>query len=186
MAESKNNVVTHGLSGKVGDILVFRKHGDKTIVASAPSKRTGEPTERQKKQQERFQEATLYGQTALSDPTMKAEYKAAAQTGQTAFNVAVADYFNAPDIKDVDVSAYTGKAGDLITIKATDDFRVASVNVAIYNEDGSEVEHGLAVQKNKVEWVYTATTDNPSLNGDKIVITASDLPGNVTEKEETL
>ena len=186
MAESKNNVVTHGLSGMVGGILVFRKHGDKTIVASVPSKRAGEPTERQKKQQERFQEATLYGQTALSDPTMKAEYKAAAQTGQTAFNVAVADYFNAPNIKDVDVSLYTGKSGDLITIKATDDFRVTSVSVAIYNEDGSEVEHGVAVQKNKVEWVYTATADNPSLSGDKIVITASDLPGNETIKEEAL
>lgn len=42
MAESKNNIVTHGLSGKVGDLLVFSQRNGKTIVSKAPKERTGE------------------------------------------------------------------------------------------------------------------------------------------------
>ena len=40
MAESKNNVLTHGLSGKVGDLIVFRVRGNKTFVSSKPKERT--------------------------------------------------------------------------------------------------------------------------------------------------
>jgi hypothetical protein len=34
MAKSKNNLVTHGLSGKIGDMLVFRQVGGETIVSA--------------------------------------------------------------------------------------------------------------------------------------------------------
>jgi hypothetical protein len=35
-------------------------------------------------------------------------------------------------------------------------------------------------------WKYTATQTNDSLEGDKIEITASDLPENVTRQEQIL
>ena len=38
MAQSKNNVITHGLTGLVGDMLVFRNRGGKTFVSSNPKK----------------------------------------------------------------------------------------------------------------------------------------------------
>ena len=91
MAQSKNNIITHGLSGKVGDLLVFRSWNGKTIVASKPAERTGEPSEAQKQNQKRFQEAILYAKAAIADPDTKAAYKAAAAEGQTPYNVAVAD-----------------------------------------------------------------------------------------------
>ena len=60
------------------------------------------------------------------------------------------------------------------------------MSVAIYNADGSEVEHGLAVQSaNGVEWVYTATADNASLYGDKIIVRVSDLRGHLTAGEKS-
>jgi hypothetical protein len=187
MAESKNNVVTHGLSGLVGNLLVFRNHAGKTVVSSKPHMRKGEPSEAQKKQRDRFEEATLYGKSVLSDPALKAAYAAAAPEGTTAYSVAVGDFLKAPNLKEVDVSKYTGKKGDTIEVKATDDFKVASVSIAIYNVDGSLVEQGNAVQQpNKEKWLYTATADNTSPSGDKIVIRAYDLPGNTTEKDETL
>jgi len=31
MAESKNNVITHGLSGKLGDLIVFRNWNGKLL-----------------------------------------------------------------------------------------------------------------------------------------------------------
>ena len=185
MAESKNNVITHGLSGKLGDLIVFRNWNGKTIVANKPSPRTSELSQAQKEHQKHFQEATIYGKAALTDPTTKAGYEAAASDGETAYNVSVADFFHAPNIDEINVSKYTGKIGDTITVKATDDFKVTEVSVAIYNADGSEVEHGLAVQSaNGVDWVYTATADNDSLDGDKIVVQASDLPGHITAGEK--
>jgi len=60
MAESKNNVITHGLAGLVGDLIVFRNRGRKTFVSSKPKERTGEPSEAQKQHHRRFQEATIY------------------------------------------------------------------------------------------------------------------------------
>jgi hypothetical protein len=49
------------------------------------------------------------------------------------------------------------------------------------------VESGAAVQdSNALYCVYTATAANEDLDGDKIVFKVSDIPGNTTEKEETL
>ena len=36
MAKQKNNVVTHGLSGNVGDLLIFRQTSTGTVVADMP------------------------------------------------------------------------------------------------------------------------------------------------------
>ena len=46
MAKSRNNIVTHGMSGKIGDLLVFRQRFGKTIVGKIPN-RTAEATEGQ-------------------------------------------------------------------------------------------------------------------------------------------
>jgi len=47
MAESKNNIITHGLSGKVGDLIVFSQRNGKTFVSKAPRKKTKEDTKNQ-------------------------------------------------------------------------------------------------------------------------------------------
>lgn len=187
MAESKNNVITYGLSGKVGDLIVFRNRGGKTFVSSKPKERTGEPSESQKHHQERFQEAIFYAKAAIADPTSKTAYEEAVSGGQTAYNVAVADFFHAPDIKSVDLSKYEGNEGNTIVVRVTDDFKVTGVAVSIYNADGSEVESGQAVQAaNGIDWIYTATVGNESLEGDRIVIRAYDLPGNATQAKKNL
>lgn len=186
MAVSKNNVLTHGLSGTVGDLLVFRNKGGKVIVANKPKERTSEYSEGEKAHQQLFQRAVLYGKSVLADTERKATYGAAAKEGQSAYNVAVADFFHAPDIDSIDISGYTGKAGDTIKISVTDNFRVSEVSVGIYNADGTEVEHGAAEQSaNPSEWVFTAKAANASVGGDRIEVRAYDLPGNETAKEIT-
>lgn len=61
------------------------------------------------------------------------------------------------------------------------------MNLAIYNADGSLVETGdAAKQANEVDWVYVATVANESIAGDRIVIRASDKPGNIAEQEQAL
>ena len=187
MAESKNNIITHGLSGKVGDLIVFSQRNGKTIVSRAPKDKTVEDTQKQKDHKRKFQRAILYSKVVMNDPKTKEHYDTHADhaKGITAHNVAVADLLNAPDIDSIDVSAYTGKVGDVIKIVALDDFEVKMVTVKIENEDGSLVEEGGAID-NGAEWIYTATEKNPDLSGDKITITATDNPANLTQKSQTL
>ena len=116
MAKQKNNVVTFGLSGKVGDLLVFRQKYGQTIVAQLPQK-SRKVSAKQKAQRKRFQQAVIYAKAAVDSPETGELYRAAAKQGQTPNNVAIADFMNAPDIEHVDLSGYTGSAGDKILIK---------------------------------------------------------------------
>jgi hypothetical protein len=146
-----------------------------------------EYTEEQKEHQRLFQRAVLYGKAAIADAGVKAGYQQKAKPGQSAFNVAVADFFNAPVIDRVDLSNYTGRVGDTIQIRAYDDFAVKEVRVRITNADGTPVEEGVA-QTDAIgyEWTYVATQTNESLAGDRIEIFVSDTPGNVTRAEREL
>jgi hypothetical protein len=186
MAKSKNNVVTFGLSGKIGDLLIFSQRGGKTIVSKI-TQRVDNPSEKQKEQRRKFQQAVIYGRIALADPDAKAAYQASAPKGQTAYNVAIADMFRAPDIETIDFSGYTGKAGDTVRIVVKDDFLVKEVRLSIVNDDGTLVEEGNAASDPSGHvWIYTATQTNANLSGDKITVTVSDLPGNQTQEEQTL
>ncbi|MDR2765806.1 MAG: hypothetical protein LBB90_12370 [Tannerella sp.] len=186
MAKSRRNVVTQGLSGTIGT-LVFSQRGGQTIVRMRPQQGHHTFSEEQKEHQRRFQRAILYGKTAIADAETKAGYQQAAKPGQSAFNVAVADFFNAPVIERIDLSNYTGKAGDTIQVYVYDDFAVKEVRIRISNADGSLVEEGAArTDAIGYEWTYVATQTNESLEGDRIEVFVSDTPGNVTHEEREL
>lgn len=181
MAQSRNNVITHGLSGTIGDTIVFRQRGGKTIVAALPKQSDSPSSPQQQQTRIKFQQAVIYGKAAVADPNARAAYAAQAKPGQSAYNVAVADFFNAPDIDTIDVSAYFGNIGDTITVRVTDDFQVAAVQVKIEDPNNNLVEQGAATPAgNGLEWIYTATAANGSVSGDKITITATDTPNNTT------
>jgi hypothetical protein len=188
MAQSKKNIATEGLSGQVGNFVFRRrKSDDKIFVARKPVRNEEEPSEAQKAAQRRFQRGILYGKSAIADPEKKATYAAKATGGRSAFNVAVADYFNAPQIELIDPGRYSGAVGSTITVTVTDDFTVSSVHVKIENMDGTLVEEGEAVlESSGIEWVYTATVANESLSGDKITVTAYDMPGNTDQQENVM
>jgi hypothetical protein len=186
MAKSKNNVITHGLSGKI-DMLIFRQLNGETVVSTVPKKRKKQ-SKLQKQHNKRFQQASIYAKLATADPDTKDLYadEAKKRKGMTAYSVAVADFFNAPDINTVDLSKYTGVAGDEIQIIASDDFAVKSVHVQIDNTDGTAVEEGEAVNITGNIWKYTASTNNESLDGCKIIVTAYDMPRNATTEEKSI
>jgi hypothetical protein len=184
MAKSQNNVVTHGLSGKIGKVLVFRQVGGKTIVSGMPQMpKTASAL--QKEQRRRFQQAALYSKAAIESAELGEDYAAAAKKkGRTPYIIAVADFLRAPSIDQVDLSDYTGQTGEVIRIRVSDDFKVKWVHVSITGSDGELVESGEAVpDATGYEWTYTVTQANNSLSGDKIVISVSDTPGNITQEE---
>lgn len=121
----------------------------------------------------------------MSVPETKLAYAAATTTGITPFNVAMADKMKAPEIQEVNMGAYTGKPGDVIAVKAIDDFRVTQVTVEIQHADGNLVEKGDAIlSETGLEWQYKAVNANNSVQGCKVIARAMDLPGNVTEQEQ--
>jgi hypothetical protein len=186
MAKQKGNVVTHGLSGTVGGMLVFRQTAAGTVVQSPP-RVSGKVSEAQRAQRRRFQHAVLYAGVAVSNPETGGIYAAKAGKSRSVRMVTIADYLCAPEIERVDVSDYHGRPGDVIRIEAIDDVAVKEVKVVITGVDGTPVEEGFAVpEATGYEWTYTATTVNDSLTGDRIEVYASDLPGNITKAEEVL
>jgi hypothetical protein len=186
MAKQKDNVVTHGLSGMIGGQLVFRQTATGTVVQSPP-RVSGKVSEAQLAMQRKFQRAVVYSGIVETNPDMEAAYAAKAKKGQTARNVALADYMHAPDIHRVDVSGYHGEPGDVIRIEVTDDFAVVEVKVVITGTDGSIVEEGYAQpEATGYEWTYTATATNQDVQGDRIEVYASDTPGNISKAEESL
>jgi hypothetical protein len=182
MAIIRNNLVINGLSGMLGKQVVIRRGRNGQYVLCAAPHRTQELSEAQKKQQERFREATCYAKGAQDTP----EYQQLAKTrGQSAYNVGVADFLHPPEIQQIDVSAYQGGAGQSIVVTAVDDVQVKTVGVLVATEDGTLVEKGTAVRSsdNTSQWLYTTTATAPS-SAVKIVVDVADLAGQVVEATE--
>ena len=180
MAKVNNNVVTHGLSGLLGNQIVFRAgKGGRTIVATRPvhdSNRILSPS--QLAHQEAFREAIAYAKTTKDE----AIYINKAQgTAMSAFNAAVADWFNQPKVQEIDTNGWSGEIGQAIRVKAQDDVRVVKVHVVIRDTSGSVLEQGDAEQEDGLWWVYTTTTVISSPLTNSITATAQDLPGNSAE-----
>jgi hypothetical protein len=189
MAKQRGNVVTHGLRGKIGDLLVFRQRAGETVISKMPEP-SKTVSEKQKKQRKHFQKAVFYAKAVFEGDDMQTielyEEAAKKKKGLSAYNVAVADFCHAPDIESVDLTDYFGVQGDKIRITASDDFAVKSVHVRISNADGTIVEEGYATQNIGNQWTYVASQNNGSLEGDKIEVSVSDLPGNITVEELNL
>lgn len=187
MARIKNNFAMVGITGKVGDIFVYRQRNGKTIVARTPN-RTAPLSQKQKDQTKRFKAAITYAQNALLDPSLKEYYndEAKRKTNMSPYNAAVADYLTAPVIINVDTSQYTGEAtAQKITFEVENSNKVISVKVSIIAKNKSTIEEGIATLS-KGKWTYSTTSINTEKEGAKIIINATDRPGNTAKKEIVL
>ena len=180
MAHVKMNPIFEQMSGKMGD-LVLKRYGDAVVVARKPELNGQEPTAAQAAARERFRRAAQYGRLALAQPEVRARYAAAArESGNPLFSLMVADFFSSPVVDEVNLSGYTGQAGDTIVIQAHDDFEVTGVTVSISEAGGQVVENGAATQNppNSGRWLYTTTQTVNNVSGVQVTATASDRPGN--------
>jgi hypothetical protein len=185
MKQTRNSII-RGTSGALGEELVFRQRAGKTVMSLPAIPREDNPTNKQVGIRGKFKDANRYAKMVLEDPALKAAYKAKAPLGTSAQNLALADFFKAPEILDIDLSSYTGAIGSTILIEATDDFKVKSVQVSIISGSGEVMETGAAVVNpgSGDFWTYTATTGSDGAAMVKVDV--SDLPGNVTTQELSL
>lgn len=178
MAQSKNNYVMFGMSGKLGKLLVFRQRGGKTFAMAVPN-RSATFTEEQLEVQSKFKEAATWARGILQNPENRKYYNSLATGGQSAFNMAIADWFTDPEIKEIDTTEYTGITGSIIKIGVADIIKVQSVKVSITTASGTLLEEGSAVfDANTQQWLYAAVQNNATPAGSIIKATATDKPGN--------
>ena len=95
------------------------------------------------------------------------------------------DFLNNPAVDEIDLSAYTGKAAEVIRIRASDDVEVKGVTVTIRAQGGEVLEEGPAVwTPANASWTYTTTTALEQGQAVSIDVTASDRPGHKGLKTE--
>lgn len=162
------------MSGTLGDQLTVRKtRGGKTIVTNKPTfDENREFTPAQMSNQGRFQDATAYAKSAQRE-TVYVEL--ARGTAKCPYNVAISDWYHAPEILELDLGNWGEAAGGRIRIKARDNVQVTRVSVTITDEAGAVLDQGLATQADELWWEYATST-----TGGKVEAAAYDLPGNIT------
>lgn len=185
MARISKQSLMYGVRGMFGGQVVFKKRRGKRYVAAAPQVNENRvPAEKEYANRLRFKRSNDYASTAVKIPELKAQYEAVAKKGQTANNVAFSDAFHAPKILAMLTHGYYGVKGNVISIQATDNFKVTAVKVFIYDAANTLVEGGDAIDNgDKLNWMYTVTAN---VMGSRIVAKAYDLPGNETVQEMIL
>ena len=188
MAQIRNNSLVKGISGALGKTVVFKNWQGKVIVANMPAKRRS-LSAKQKASVQRFKAAGRYADSQMANDEAKAEYSKGTRPNKNApYRVALSDYLNAPVVHYIKAPGYSGTPGDLISIKATDDFKVMTVHVRITNSAGTVLEQGEAVQNQRRPhmWKYRTTVVNPKVKGTVIKATAYDKPKNQGKGELTV
>ena len=170
MAKVKNNTLTEGLSGKIGNQLVFRHLRDgRTVVVSRPDFSNRVFSKEQLTHQSRFQQAVAYAKVAAKTNPIYAEL--AQQTLKPAYNIALSDWFHPPVIHEV-----TRQAGR-IRVNATDNVQVAKVLITVFNEQSQVLEQGEAAQVNESWWELETAAPTEG----KVIVEAFDLASNCTK-----
>src|SRR5688572_5700750 len=160
MANISRNKHARGLRGALGaQQVAHQTSSGKTIVASKPEFDDNLIyTERQTMHQAAVRDAAIYASVAENQEVYihKAE-----ETGSTAYAVAVADWYSAPRVLEIDVDHWTGKTGETIRVKARDTIMIASVMLVIRDAQGQVLEMGEAIQLEAGSLWWNYTTQSP-------------------------
>ena len=188
MAQVELNPALAIFRGELGN-LIFKMRLGRMYVSRKPDAKTRILSPAQKAAQVRFRHATVYAKQVMSDPERKTPYDLAAHERKTLTqNVIIADFLTAPLVDQIDLNDYSGRAGDTIRIRASDDFEVAGVTVSISGSEGQPIEHGAAVLSSMKwgRWLYTTTTSVAAGTQVRVEATATDKPGNRAAKAEDI
>jgi hypothetical protein len=178
MANLYNNISIIRLTNASDDQFVDSKTClGKAILASKPLFDDTRNDMETKTQQIAVREGTTYANFAQ---TQKAYIKQAKGKGITAYYAALADWFVAPKVLEIDVDNWTGKIGQTIRVKARDNVMVARVSVVIRDEEENVLEMGEAVQSERGStwWNYTTKSLVTMTPFPIVEVTAQDLAGN--------
>jgi hypothetical protein len=188
MTKIKNNPIMAGASGMLGNVVVYRKQRGQLIMANRPTTRDV-LTPNQELAKSKFLRAVQYAKKQIADPITKAGYQPGANSRYvSAYAAAVADYLKAPQVNAIITPGYAGATGNTIEVRATDNFKIVSVHVALFKADGTLLEQGdaLLTEGTVDAFIYTATLANAPVVGTKVLVTVRDKPGNMVTQDVQL
>ena len=179
MADTHLNRSARGGRGMFGEGLVTHVTGSgRTLVAGKPASDQN-PT---------FHGAGTIPQAAVRNAgtyasfaeTQEVYVRTAVERGMTPYALAVADWYGAPKVLEIDVDAWTGNAGETIRVRARDNVCVARVLVTVRDAEGTVLESGEAVvaEAGSLWWNYTTQSSVVLTPFPTVQAVAMDLPGN--------
>jgi len=175
MAIVKDNLLMKLVRGTLGKQLTIYERNGQIIMATkrGPSKK--KPTQKQLEARYKMEIASAKALVMMADPELKAYYASLAGPGQNAYNMAVKDAYNSPEVQSVRLEEKE------VVVTAKNETRVAEVSVKVIDNEGVITEQGPAVLgRNGVDWYYKASVLPV---GGRVIVTAENLPGNETVKE---
>lgn len=174
MALVKNSILFQLVRGTLGKEITIYERNDQIIMAKKRGKSKKKPTPKQLEARYKMRLAAVLAVNILKDPELKAYYKSKAGPGQNAYNMAVKDAYNSPEIQNIKLD------DDTVIVTAKDEFRVAEVEIRVVDADGVIQDIGKAcLGRNGVDWNYKVAT-LPEKG--RIIVSAVDLLGNETRK----
>jgi len=183
MGKLRSNKAVGDLQGKVGG-LVYVHRADGVVVVRRIPEHEAQSTGPELASQGRFTKATRYIKRLKANPDQYAPYQLAARIERKrACDLAMSDFLSAPVVNEVDLSGYSGKAGEVIRIQAVDGFGVSFLGLTLSHLDGVLIEQGPGVwAEGALLWTYL--TQAPVAPGETVVVkvTAVDRAGNASSK----
>jgi hypothetical protein len=179
MANIYRNSFFRRLTGAFSEQFVTHKtYAGKTLITHKPMFSDSQDyIESMKAGQAAILEASTYANFAKTqDVYLDKEI----ETGITAYNMAIADWFVEPKVLEINVDRWTGQSGQSIRVKARDNVKVARVTLVIRNSQGNVLEMGEAMQleAGSAWWSYTTRSLVLMTPFPSVQAIAFDLPGN--------
>ncbi len=184
MALLAANSVLQGLTGMIGNQLVFRKHGDKTVVSKKPYRCRKRTSELQQLYLTKFKEASKYARTLLRDPDKYEHYTKLAKKHKkhSAYNLVISEYMLFIRIEEKETPRkQSDKKRVVLTVTKKNNYKVDSVNVQLLSPSGETIAIGQANRISNSDWVFKLAA--PPEKGSSLIVTALDAFGMPTIKE---
>ena len=186
MANIKLNPAVAAMSGKLGD-MVHRRLWGQQITSRLPDLSDRELSEKQLAQVGRFTTGSVKWKGLPAE--VKARYKARAKELEMP-PCALYQKTNArpPSVEEIDLSQYTGQAGQIIRVGAVDLVDVAGVEVIIRQAGGDPLESGPAARPadGNPYWIYQTTAAASSPAGLTVEAIAVNWPGQRASRMQML
>jgi hypothetical protein len=182
MATVINNDIVEGLSGMLGNTLVFRNLRGKTVVSVRPRKPRRQ-SEEQRRNRDRFRRAAFFAKACMLDPQQKQYYRAQARklALPNAYTAALTDFMRKPV-----VDAVKRKGQRVVVQAGKNGFSLVSVNVVVTDSSNVTLATYQANLSNgcKNEWVVHIPAEIEVHNRNMMIV-VKDQAGHLMTKSVT-
>ena len=94
MASTKNNPLLQQLRGQIGQQIVVKQYGNKTVISKYPDMSKVKASIKQKKNRSVFKEAVAYAKSINKDPEKRKDYLLKLKPLESIYHYALKEYLS--------------------------------------------------------------------------------------------